>query len=112
MKSTIPTYEIMIREQGRERTARVRSGESLFRALVNNGFDIASLCGGEMSCGLCHIILHPEAYEASSPQSEREIALLEVSRHYRQGMSRLACQVVVKAAGALTEHVVEIAPDE
>ena len=95
-----------------ERAIEVRAGRGLLEALQDANVAVASVCGGQMACGTCHVFLQlgaEDPVECPRP-SEEEAALLEYSRYYRKDQSRLACQVRVTAA--LGSSRIVIAPDE
>jgi 2Fe-2S ferredoxin len=88
-----------------KRTTSLPVGEALLNALQSAGVPIASICGGQMSCGTCHVYLETNAL----PLDVDEISLLDVNPAYKQGRSRLACQVRVTAA--MAGQRIEIVPD-
>ena len=67
------------------------------------------LCGGNRSCGTCHIYVEPAILELLSPASEDERTLLEFSEHLMP-TSRLACQIEMPATVA--HMTVTIAPQD
>jgi ferredoxin, 2Fe-2S len=86
------------------------SDASLLQLLQDNGVSVAAVCGGCMSCGTCHVMLTPELYARLVPPTPDETILLEESRHYLPGSSRLACQI--SAGPTLAGMTVRVAPDE
>ncbi|MFC3053227.1 2Fe-2S iron-sulfur cluster-binding protein [Kordiimonas pumila] len=79
-----------------EKTVLGEKDESLLEALQRANVPVAAICGGQMSCGTCHVLLQPynTKEEFKSPDAEEEM-LLEDSCYYMQGQSRLACQIKV-----------------
>jgi 2Fe-2S ferredoxin len=71
-------------------------GESLMRlALANDIEGIVGECGGEMSCATCHVHVEQDFQDRLEPLSTDEIDLLEMTEFYREGCSRLSCQIRV-----------------
>ena len=70
-------------------------GESVMRtALQNDVPGIVGECGGELSCGTCHVYVDPNWTGKVEPQSEEERELLDMMDDVR-AESRLSCQVHV-----------------
>jgi 2Fe-2S ferredoxin len=93
-----------------ERTIEVQAGRSLLKSLQDASVGVGSVCGGQMACGTCHVFLEPLRGGADEAPSADEVTLLEYSRHYRPGVSRLACQVEVTPA--LVDKRIVIAPED
>nr|WP_298725588.1 2Fe-2S iron-sulfur cluster-binding protein [uncultured Steroidobacter sp.] len=93
-----------------ERTIEAQAGRSLLKSLQDASVPVGSVCGGQMACGTCHVFVEPIGGGAQQVPSRDEITLLEYSRHYRPGVSRLACQVEVTPA--LCERRIVIAPED
>jgi len=102
-------HDIMVTviDEDGERPTSLSTGKSLLSALQSANVPIGSVCGGQMSCGTCHVYL--EGGAGVSGLNPQEMGLLEAHPAYRAGHSRLACQVVVTAALAGTR--IEISPD-
>lgn len=83
------------------------SGENLMRlALANDVEGIVGECGGEMSCATCHVHVEPDFQDRLEPLSTDEIDLLETTSSYREGCSRLSCQIrVSEKTDGLEVHV-------
>jgi 2Fe-2S ferredoxin len=66
-------------------------GTSLLQALLDNGFALAHKCGGNLSCGSCHLFIQ-EGRKSVGRIAPGENALLD-SIPGVGSKSRLACQV-------------------
>jgi len=85
-------------------------GLSVMENLRNAGCqDILALCGGNCSCGTCHVYVDPKWLARLSPVGDGERDLLEPLSHRRE-TSRLSCQI--RFDGELDEMRLEIAPEE
>ncbi len=74
-------------------------GQSLMEIATSNGVPgIDGDCGGEASCGTCHVIVDDAWTATTGTRSEEESAMIEMSPECSP-KSRLACQL--KAAPAL-----------
>ena len=108
MQQVAERIMITVVDEGVAREAVLDTGQSLLGALQSSNIPIGSVCGGQMSCGTCHVYL-PEAETSDAPIDPDETALLEDVPGYRPGRSRLACQV--KLTAAMNHMRIEIAPD-
>lgn len=93
--------------KGRERQLSVAVGSTLMEAMKADGLPIAATCGGAKSCATCHVYVN-EGYPSLGLPDEDEVDLLSESNHYRDGASRLSCQI--ELTSALTGLQVELAP--
>lgn len=85
-----------IQPNGEVKEAQGTSGESVMRLALANDIDgIVGECGGEMSCATCHVHVEQEFQDRLEPLSSDEIDLLEMTDSYREGCSRLSCQIKV-----------------
>lgn len=83
-----------------EQTVEAQYGESVMRtALQNDVPGIIGECGGELSCGTCHVYVDADWTDRIEPQSEEERELLEMMNDVRPE-SRLSCQIQIKPACA------------
>ncbi|MFV2178560.1 2Fe-2S iron-sulfur cluster-binding protein [Actinomadura sp. LOL_016] len=91
MKMTFVTAE------GTERTVEAAEGASVMSLAVNNDVPgIEGECGGEMSCGTCHVYVD-DAWAGNMPRmGEDEEDMLDVVEDRRPG-SRLSCQITMRA---------------
>jgi ferredoxin, 2Fe-2S len=79
-----------------EQTVQASYGESVMRAALQNDVPgIIGECGGELSCGTCHVYVDAEWADKIDPQSEEERDLLDMMDDVRPE-SRLSCQIQLK----------------
>jgi ferredoxin, 2Fe-2S len=71
--------------------------------------ELLALCGGNCSCGTCHVHIEAQAYARLPAMGEDENYLLELSAH-RCPTSRLSCQLVV--GPAMAGLAAQIAPED
>ncbi|MDF2046462.1 MULTISPECIES: 2Fe-2S iron-sulfur cluster-binding protein [Microbacterium] len=89
------TRIVYVLPDGAERLVEASDGESLMRAALQNDIsEIVGECGGEMSCGTCHVYID-DAPDGIDPQSRDERELLDMVDSARPS-SRLACQIAVR----------------
>ena len=76
-----------------------KTGQSLMQAAQSaNIKGIQADCGGMLTCGTCHVMLHePWASEVPAPDAE-ELAMLEFTAIPCQPNSRLSCQITLSPA--------------
>lgn len=68
-------------------------GASLMELATNNGIPgIDGDCGGEASCGTCHVIVDDAWIATTGTRSEEESQMIEMSPECAPN-SRLACQL-------------------
>lgn len=82
---------------GASRQVTFEDHDSVMSVAVNN--DVPGLlgeCGGDMSCGTCHVYVDTEWTDAVGKPSEAELEMLEVSVDPRPE-SRLGCQIELDA---------------
>ncbi|MFC4314233.1 2Fe-2S iron-sulfur cluster-binding protein [Steroidobacter flavus] len=101
---------VLVVDDAGERRVRLALGDTVLTTLQDANVAVGSVCGGNMSCGTCHVYIELPGVDCERVRSPEETALLEDSRHFRRDRSRLACQVEVTAALAAARIVV--APDE
>lgn len=71
-------------------------GLSLMESIRNNDFDdLAAICGGCCSCCTCHVYVEEGRFADLPEVTEDEQYLLEDSEAFKDGSSRLSCQVEV-----------------
>jgi ferredoxin, 2Fe-2S len=81
------------RRDGSERVVEADANQSVMEIIRDNGFDeLLALCGGNRSCGTCHVFVDPQFVDCLPPMSGDENDLLDISDH-RMPNSRLACQI-------------------
>lgn len=81
---------------GVERTVDATVGESLMVTAVKNGVPgIVGECGGNASCGTCHVWVRDEFLSSVGPPNDLEDDLLDLGVSDRRTTSRLSCQIEV-----------------
>lgn len=83
-------------------------GDSLMVALRDVGLSVEGICGGNLSCGTCHIHVQNATPGQLPPVSADEAALLADLPDV-VAQSRLSCQIPVTAA--LAGLAIVVAPD-
>jgi ferredoxin, 2Fe-2S len=81
-------------------TAEVAAGTNLRAAILAAGGKLASKCGGEASCGACHVFV-TEGRKGLTKMTPAENAKLDTIIGV-SGKSRLACQATVTGTEAVT----------
>ena len=84
-------------------------GLTLMDVLKAKGLPVAATCGGAKSCATCHVYVG-EGFAKLGVPDEDEVDLLSESDHYREGISRLSCQIVLLPT--LSGLHVELAPQD
>ena len=72
--------------------------------------EITADCCGSCACGTCHVIIDEKWIDKIKPSDENkaEIELLEFEKQYKEGLSRLSCQVVLtKEHDGLIVHLLD-----
>ncbi len=70
----------------------VPSGRSLLDACRKGGLPMEGLCGGELACSTCHVVVAPQWIERLPRASAEEEDMLDLLPNTVAG-SRLACQI-------------------
>jgi ferredoxin, 2Fe-2S len=95
---------------GQTHTLECSDGVSLMENIRAHGLhELLALCGGNCSCGTCHVHVEAQAFQALPLMSEDENYLLEISAH-RCPTSRLSCQLVVEPG--MVGLAARIAPED
>ena len=84
---------------GGVRTVDAAEGQSVMQAArANDVAGIVAVCGGNMLCGTCHVIVDDAWTDRVGPPGEDEAAVLEAldARAEVQPTSRLACQIKLR----------------
>jgi len=85
-------------------------GQSIYEPLREIDGGIEALCGGMCSCATCHVYVDG-AHAGKIPEAQDdELELLEETECYKEGESRLSCQVFMTEE--LDGMKLEIAPEE
>jgi len=71
---------------------------------------VEGACGGSASCGTCHVYLSTDWYARLGEPSDYEMAMLDTLVHYKDGVSRLSCQISVTAT--IDGLTLRLAPEE
>ena len=102
------TIELDVTDRkGRGHALSLSPGGSLMSQLKASGLPIAATCSGAKSCATCHVYIL-DGYDKVDPPDEDELDLLLEADSYRDGCSRLSCQIEV--GPRLSGLRVEIAP--
>lgn len=81
---------------GETREIDAEAGLSLMENIRDNDFDdLQALCGGCCSCCTCHVHVDPDQFANLPGMQDDETDLVMDSDHYREGSSRLSCQIEV-----------------
>ena len=95
---------------GQVHTLECSDGVSLMENIRAHGLhELLALCGGNCSCGTCHVHVEEHAFKRLPAMAEDENYLLEISPH-RRPSSRLSCQLVV--APSMAGLAAKIAPED
>ena len=95
---------------GEKHDLEAKSGATLMEILRDNDMDIEAICGGCCSCATCHIFIEGEWAAKLPALSEDEKELVEETESYKEGSSRLSCQVTM--TDDLDGMVLVVAPEE
>jgi len=104
--------DIHVRERdGTERVVTSRPGGSLMEALRDAGTGVEGICGGNCSCGTCHVYVAQDWAGKLVPPSRDETDMLDAVGDVveRRPTSRLGCQIPL--TDAIDGIVLEIAPE-
>lgn len=83
---------------------------TLMENLRDLEYGVAAVCGGMCACATCHVWVDPEWYSKLTPMHSDEKDLVGDLSTYREGSSRLSCQI--KFTEALAGMKLRIADDE
>ncbi len=102
---------IYVSAAGEERSVDATVGESVMVTATKAGVPgIIGECGGNASCGTCHVWVREDFWAEVGPTNETEEDLLDMGATDRREHSRLSCQVPVTAA--LDGLTVDVPPDQ
>lgn len=105
----MPTIYVTDRA-GKQHTLKAENGLTLMEPLREIDDGIEALCGGMCSCATCHVFIEPSWYAKLPARQGDELELLESTECFRDGESRLACQVRVN--DGLEGIRLTVAPEE
>ena len=78
---------------GTEHVIEGRPGLKLMEILREYDFGVAASCGGFLSCATCHVYVDPEWIGRLPQMQFDEHELITMLSTFREGSSRLSCQV-------------------
>jgi 2Fe-2S ferredoxin len=101
---------VYVDSAGEERVVDAAAGESVMAAAVRNGIPgIIGECGGNVSCGTCHVWVRDQFLDEVGEVGEMEDDLLDMAVGDRRRGSRLSCQIVL---GPQLDGLIVDVPDE
>ena len=104
------TTVILTTRDGQVHTLECSNGVSLMENIRSHGLhELLALCGGNCSCGTCHVHVEENAFTRLPAIGEDENYLLEISAH-RRPTSRLSCQLLIEPG--LAGLAARIAPED
>ena len=84
---------IVVDRDGKQHEVEAKPGLKVMEILRELDYGVAAICGGLCSCATCHVYIDPEwTGRLPKPQSD-ELELLREIPDFRDGSSRLSCQV-------------------
>jgi 2Fe-2S ferredoxin len=95
---------------GNEHVVEGRPGLKLMEILREYEFGVIASCGGFLSCATCHVYVDPEWIERLPEMHSDERELVSMLSTFRDGTSRLSCQVPFTEA--LDGIRLRVAPEE
>ena len=78
---------------GETHEIEMTAGENIMEPLRELNAGIEALCGGMCSCATCHIFVGSDWYSKLGEAQDDELELLEETECYKEGSSRLSCQI-------------------
>jgi ferredoxin, 2Fe-2S len=100
---------IVVDRDGKEHEVEAKTGLKVMEILRELDYGVAAICGGLCSCATCHVFVDG-AWVSRLPKAQSDEAeLLKELSDYKEGTSRLSCQV--DFTDALDGLKVTIAPD-
>jgi 2Fe-2S ferredoxin len=84
--------------------------QSLMESLRDADLPVLASCGGTASCSTCHVYVASPAFPRFGDRTEDEQELLEDSDYFRDGSSRLSCQM--RYVEDLRDVSIELAPED
>lgn len=100
----------VIDREGGQHEFDLEDGQSIYEPLRELDAGIEALCGGMCSCATCHVYIESEWADRIPAAQDDELELLEETECFKEGQSRLSCQVVM--TGELDGVRMTIAPEE
>jgi 2Fe-2S ferredoxin len=100
---------VVVDRDGKQHEIEGRPGLKVMEILRELDYGVAAICGGLCSCATCHVYVDAAwVARLPKPQSD-ELDLLRELSDFRDGSSRLSCQV--DFTEALSGLKLTIAPD-
>ena len=100
----------VIDREGKKTTLDIEEGTTIRDAIVERlSPDNYGVCGGNCSCGTCHVYVTPDDIKKLKAKEEDEIHILNDAAVKPTENSRLACQVELQKE--YNNITVTIAPD-
>jgi 2Fe-2S ferredoxin len=100
----------VIDREGGQHEFDLEDGQSMYEPLRELDAGIEALCGGMCSCATCHVYIESEWAGKIPAAQDDELELLEETECFKEGESRLSCQVVM--SDELDGMRMTIAPEE
>lgn len=100
----------VVTRTGTGHVLNVEAGLKVMQVLRDNDMGVLAICGGSVSCATCHIYVDADWVDRLPPAKDYEIDLIEDLEGYREGASRLSCQIVFTPE--LDGLKVTVAPEE
>lgn len=102
---------VYVDSTGLQHVVDAQVGDSVMVTAVKNGVPgIIGECGGNCSCGTCHVWVRDEYLPLVGPPGDMEEDLLDMGASDRRTSSRLSCQV--RMTEALDGLVVDVPPEQ
>lgn len=102
---------IYVSPAGDEHAVNATLGESLMATATKAGVPgIIGECGGNASCGTCHVWVREEFWSVVGLTNDTEEDLLDLGATDRRDTSRLSCQV--RVTDELDGLTVDVPPDQ
>lgn len=84
---------IVVDRDGIQHEVECKAGLKMMEILRELDYGVSAICGGLCSCATCHIYIDESwAGRLPKPQSDEQELLKELA-DFREGTSRLSCQV-------------------
>lgn len=77
----------------REHALSADAGGSVMQILRRSDLPVMAVCGGSCSCATCHVYIDDAWLAKLAPPDSDEVDVISCSDHYKEGASRLSCQV-------------------
>lgn len=85
-----------VQADGTEQLVDADSGANLMAYATRDGVKgIDGECGGSMSCGTCHVHVHPRWQAIAGAASDMERGMMDWRDSYDPAASRLSCQIIL-----------------